>query len=116
LEKPDLEKVEITPARSADWMKKTYDMQARGLIKYTRPGEKYIEENLANSLVMMDRWNCLDKKEFVQWTGGTNPSWLPFVKKTIRIYSGKKGKVLIELKKIARSVIEIFRTLFAGSK
>ena len=101
----------IVPIRSDEWMKKTYDMQARGIIKYTCPGDDYLEDNLVNALVMMGRLGILDKKELIKWTWEVNSWWAPFVKKALWLRTGKSGEIITEIKKMLRSGQIIFRTI-----
>jgi len=109
LEQPDLDEVNIVFARSDAWMKQTYDMQARGIVKYATPERAFMRQCLRGALQKMDRYGHLDKREFLQWTGRTNPQWLPFVRGVLRYRTGRVGRIGRELRIILQAMRRILR-------
>lgn len=90
---------------------RTWNTQARGIIKYTDPDRKYLIWQVQNSIVKLRMHGLFDASEFVSWTSRTNPAWLPYVKAATR----RTFAIRSEMKTIARSLAQIARLLFAGS-
>lgn len=69
-------------------------MQAKGLIKYTNPTDKYLIYDVQSSIGRLRLDKKFNFKEFRNWVKKTNPKWLPFVrlsfKKAIINYTKNK--------------------------
>lgn len=109
---PDFVRAEFTRRDDTVWMKKTSDMQVRGLIKYTQPDNDYIQSELCASLKVLMDCGGFDPKEFIAWTTQTNVNWLPIVKKVI--WPNRFSLVSNELLSIGKSSIRIVRILIKG--
>jgi hypothetical protein len=60
---------------------RTWNMQARGIIKYLQPSNKWVTDNICHSLYKLSEKKELDWKEFHDWVEKTNPTWIPFINK-----------------------------------
>ncbi|MBN1887079.1 MAG: glycosyltransferase family 2 protein [Thermoflexales bacterium] len=109
---PDFVKIDMTRAQDAAWIARTYDMQARGIIKYTQPGKKYLVDSVQDSLRTLSRQGSLDLTEFCAWTAKVNPAWLPYVKSA----SGRFNVVRRESVAIARSLLKILQAFIPNLK
>lgn len=78
---PSFEKIIIKKARDIKWRKRTYDMQARGIIKYLQP-KTYLVKTVNESILKLSEVGELDWSEFNRWVKKTNPVWLKHIKKS----------------------------------
>ncbi len=78
---PDLAKVKVIRKNEKDWEIKTFDMQARGIIKYLDPVKKSMIHNVNVSVGLLNEFGVLDWNEFKTWVQKTNPAWLKYIKK-----------------------------------
>jgi len=77
---PKFKKVMIEKERDEKWEKRTYDMQARGIIKYLQP-KKHLIESVNSSIAKLSNLGVLNWPEFKKWVKKTNPVWLKYIRK-----------------------------------
>jgi glycosyltransferase involved in cell wall biosynthesis len=106
-QEPDFVRIELTRDQDIDWIVRTYNMQVRGIIKYTQPSKKYLINSVRASLNILDQYNALNVKEFYDWTAKTNLSWLPHIRGT----TGKFRIIQMEIKSILQSLANIIRAI-----
>ncbi len=104
---PDFVRVKLTRAQDSEWRIRTFDMQARGIIKYTQPNKRYLIGYVERSLGILRQHSALNSKEFCAWTASVNPDWLPYVKGM----RGKFGAIRSEVICIVRSLRKILQIL-----
>jgi len=78
---PKFTKVLIEKERDEKWEKRTYDMQARGIIKYLQPNKKHLITSVNSSLPILETLKVLNWQEFKKWVKKTNPVWLKYIRK-----------------------------------
>ncbi len=113
LQEPDLIEVSLKRAEDPAWQVRTYDSQARGIIKYTRPSKPYLIANVLGPLRRLDRLGALDKAEFRAWTEATRPEWLEYVLPVLEppAEPHDRPRISAELGKIAASCRTIWSVL-----
>lgn len=95
---PDFEKVEISRKVSEDWEKRTWNMQARGVIKYLEPDKKYLIDTVNISLYRLNELGVLKWGEFKSWVSETNPAWLKHI--------NAKGSLKQQVKNFIKKIIK----------
>ncbi|MFX1443667.1 MAG: methyltransferase domain-containing protein [Promethearchaeota archaeon] len=81
---PKYKNVIIERELDEKWEKKTYNMQARGIIKYLLP-KPYLIDSVNKALRVLQKHDALNIREFKQWVLKTNKAWLDhlFIEKKI---------------------------------
>ncbi|MFC2036475.1 glycosyltransferase family 2 protein [Chloroflexota bacterium] len=110
LQEPDFVRVEFTRDEDVAWITRTYDMQARGIIKYTRPSKGYLVRSVQRSLEILSQYNALDMEEFSAWTESTNSNWLSHIEG----WGARMGVIRTEVACILRSLLKIVQVLVPG--
>jgi Glycosyl transferase family 2 len=82
-QEPDFKRVQIERKEDPAYLRRTFDMQVRGLIKYTQPIKEHLIRGVRGSLMALVEMDAVDAAEFRRWTEATNPSWLPIVNKML---------------------------------
>lgn len=77
---PNFRNVSIERETDKDWGIETYNMQARGIIKYLEPQKESVE-SVNSSIAVLLNHNSLNWEEFKQWVKETNPKWLKYIRK-----------------------------------
>lgn len=63
---------------------RTWNTQARGIVKYLRPGSPWLEHELAVSVHRLIELGAVTAGEFEAWTSSTNAAWLPHLRSGLR--------------------------------
>jgi len=74
----EIERVEVITELSREEKMRTYEMQAKGLIKYLDP-DKSTVMMVRDSLKILQEEDMLDWRDFAEWVKITNVKWLPFL-------------------------------------
>lgn len=82
---------------------RTWNMQAKGIIKYLQPSSPGLINNATGSVYKLQELGVLDWNEFKKWVKETNPVWLPYIQKHLR-----KMWLLNWLKRIMRAGSRLF--------
>ena len=73
---PKLERVVIDRERDCQWERRTFQMQFKGLVKYTNPTKLYLIKAVKRSLDKLAAMD-IDKNELARWVEKTNSAWTP---------------------------------------
>ncbi|MFX1384256.1 MAG: glycosyltransferase [Promethearchaeota archaeon] len=55
-------------------------MQAKGIIKYTKPNKPYLIKSVNHSINILLEWGAIDISEFKKWVIETNKEWLKYIR------------------------------------
>ena len=86
--------MEMKPAEEI----RTWDMQARGVVKYLLPDDPWVRDEAVVSVEKLIELRQSTWSEFAEWVRTTNPAWLPYLDREIR-----KRRQRRRLKDYARS-------------
>jgi glycosyltransferase involved in cell wall biosynthesis len=107
---PDFERIEVHRKRDENWASRTFDWQARGIVKYTKPGRPYLAAGLEAALNSMRAHGVLDRREFIRWTAATNPDWLPVVRRVLL-----RQRYVAALQAVGRRLLRLASPVVAGA-
>jgi len=88
-----IKSVKLDLEMSRDEEIRTWDTQARGIVKYLHPGSPWLEHELAVSVHRLVRLGAVTEADFDRWTAATNPAWLPYLRSGLR---RRKARALLE--------------------
>lgn len=77
---PNFKNVSIERETNKEWEIETYNMQARGIIKYLEPKKEFVDA-VNSSIALLSNYNSLNWSEFKKWVKETNPVWLKHISK-----------------------------------
>ena len=83
---------------------RTYNMQAKGIIKYLQPSSPWLIDNASLCVYKLHELGELDWNEFKIWVKETNPAWLPYIQKGLF-----KMRLLNWLKRIMQAGNRLFK-------
>lgn len=92
---PKFKKVLIERFTDKGWEIRTYEMQVRGIIKYTQP-KPHLIRAVNKPLRILQQNNSLDINEFKNWVKNTNEVWLKYINLQDPIFQ----KILKKLKSV----------------
>ena len=95
----NLTRVKMDLEMSREEEVRTWDMQAKGIIKYLQPSSPWLIHDVEAGVYKLLELGELDWNEFKKWVKETNPIWLPYIQKYLR-----KMWLLNWLKRIMRAV------------
>jgi len=75
---PKLRRVSIEKDNDREWEIKTYIMQVKGIIKYSKP-RSYLIKAVNKPLRILLQYNAIDIIDFRNWVKNTNESWLKYI-------------------------------------
>jgi hypothetical protein len=99
-----VKRVQIEMDMSREEEVRTFDMQAKGIIKYLQPSSPWLINNATGSVYKLQELGELDWNDFKVWVKETNPVWLPYIQKHLR-----KMWLLNWLKRFMRAGNRLFK-------
>lgn len=79
-----IKSVKLDLEMSRDEEIRTWNTQARGIVKYLQPGSAWLEHELAISVHRLTELGAVTEPEFERWTATTNAAWIPHLRSGLR--------------------------------
>ncbi|NCG10908.1 MAG: glycosyltransferase [Alphaproteobacteria bacterium] len=76
-------KVSINSSFSSEQLRRTWETQVKGIVKYLQPDIDWLVKDAATGIIILDEGNHISLKEMFKWIKDENPAWAGPVRKKI---------------------------------